>query len=314
MSSNRQLPPEKPKLQHLRGDFVLDSGLRESLRIPSGILCDEVRNWKESSDLVEGFFRHCESAESYTYDSFIQTITSSLDKIKGMDHEGNKELLLLASFAARKFNKQQQQLEEDYEKENLDHEGRLTALIVAQSQSKTIQTQEKGKMKELDVEEGRSDVTAESSSDARKRQGPPTSNPKTKARRQEEIYDTATLQFEVPADSKRYIVNGFDVSQKFFEFQSSLRSQDAKFHAETHVHQILALSSILLLKPARMNLALVDAFGVLNLNLIIKDVEARLKIVDKELPMDTITKITRIIEIPTDLLMMMDNPKSVESN
>ncbi|CAO3635760.1 unnamed protein product [Cunninghamella blakesleeana] len=64
------------------------------------------------------------------------------------------------------------------------------------------------------------------------------------------------FNFTLSDISKRYIVNNFDVSQSFFNFQQLVKSKilsNEKLSIESDVHHILSLSSILLLKTDRMH-------------------------------------------------------------
>ncbi len=293
--------PDAPKLKHLKGDLVLDSALRKELNIPNGILCNEVKKWKNCNDLVDDFFHNCQFASAYTYQNFIEDHIESLQKITEIRSNNNKTMELLSDFAQRvkgyllhptvdkilstKFEKTSKKLEQTNEEENLNHEGRLSALLVAQYQSKEIQQSVKEKLKQPLIsithqrhesdstsgkkppQENQSQTESEnhhhtygSSEDrigsittsaislendisnatsAEKREGPEIRNPKRKLQKDENSEEFSKLHFELPEESKRYVINGFDVSRHFHNFQLSLKNHKTKFHAETHVHHIL---------------------------------------------------------------------------
>ncbi|EPB86826.1 hypothetical protein HMPREF1544_06351 [Mucor circinelloides 1006PhL] len=77
---------------------------------------------------------------------------------------------------------------------------------------------------------------------------------------------TFTLDFTRPTDNYLLIFMEADVSARFYEFQLPIkRKTDSKVHLtlEENVQHILALSSILLLKPARTH---VDLHEYISLN------------------------------------------------
>ncbi|KAI8140613.1 hypothetical protein BJV82DRAFT_621805 [Fennellomyces sp. T-0311] len=81
---------------------------------------------------------------------------------------------------------------------------------------------------------------------------------------------TATATFAPPPMNQRFrLSNGFDVSYAFYQFQCSLR-HDVEFYMETHVHHLLAMSSIFLVKPGRMREDIVKFFGYANVELLEK--------------------------------------------
>ncbi|CAO3597884.1 unnamed protein product [Absidia cylindrospora] len=69
----------------------------------------------------------------------------------------------------------------------------------------------------------------------------------------------------------RYTIGDFDVSEAFYNFQCSLKNRQHKFHLETHLHHILAASSILLITPGRMPSDLISIFGSSEMDSIIKN-------------------------------------------
>ncbi|KAI8969073.1 hypothetical protein BDF20DRAFT_805077, partial [Mycotypha africana] len=62
------------------------------------------------------------------------------------------------------------------------------------------------------------------------------------------------LSFSPPSMESRLHFNNIDVSNQFYKFQLDVQSrlrEDGTFTIEEHMQHLLALSSILLLKPAR---------------------------------------------------------------
>lgn len=99
------------------------------------------------------------------FKNFLKDHIKSLQRIIQADHVNSKGITLLSEFAYRvkayllhpavdmilnmKFSKRLQEMEQTSENENLSHEGRMIAHLVAQNQSKEIQHSEKGDLKAL---------------------------------------------------------------------------------------------------------------------------------------------------------------------
>ncbi|KAI9006705.1 hypothetical protein CLU79DRAFT_879219, partial [Phycomyces nitens] len=74
---------------------------------------------------------------------------------------------------------------------------------------------------------------------------------------------------------ERYFVDNFDVSDAFYQFQQSIVIGKDSLLMESHVHQILTMSSILLIKPDRMNNDIVRVFGRENIRLLQEHVRCK---------------------------------------
>lgn len=151
--------PEKPTLNQLRGDLYIDTSTRETLRIPDGFLCGEIKHWKDCDKLVKNFFINCDAAATFTYDSFVRNIADSLKRIEDITGD-DKKIQLLSGFAGRvknyithpeidkmmkrEFNKTLRKIIENEEQENLRQEGKIHALVIAQNQSIALQESERG--------------------------------------------------------------------------------------------------------------------------------------------------------------------------
>ncbi|EIE82577.1 hypothetical protein RO3G_07282 [Rhizopus delemar RA 99-880] len=64
------------------------------------------------------------------------------------------------------------------------------------------------------------------------------------------------LNIKPSAANDRYVVNGFDISNAFYQFQCYVKTmidEDGSFCLEYHAQHILALSSIFLVKPLQFH-------------------------------------------------------------
>ncbi|KAI7874973.1 hypothetical protein K492DRAFT_199542 [Lichtheimia hyalospora FSU 10163] len=67
------------------------------------------------------------------------------------------------------------------------------------------------------------------------------------------------------SNGDQYMIDGFDVSQAFHQFQASISTTTGNLFMESHAQHILAMSYVLLIKPYRIHPHLVSIFGVENI-------------------------------------------------
>ncbi|KAI7878825.1 hypothetical protein K492DRAFT_208687 [Lichtheimia hyalospora FSU 10163] len=102
----------------------------------------------------------------------------------------------------------------------------------------------------------------------------PTTSSSSSSKKADETTDTTPKQqsfsFSPPPANKRYLLpNGFDVTYAFYQFQCSIHA-NAELYMESHVHHLLALSSIFLIKPGRNHKDILEIFGDDNIDLLEK--------------------------------------------
>ncbi|KAI8096143.1 uncharacterized protein BX664DRAFT_382639 [Halteromyces radiatus] len=107
------------------------------------------------------------------------------------------------------------------------------------------------------------------------------------------------IEYQPPSPDDRYLVGNFDASQAFYDFQLFVANHKAKYYLESHLHHVLAASSILLVRPGRMPKELVDVFGEQQLDSFINDLRTRIDMNSRRnsrLPMKLILYLTSIVE------------------
>lgn len=103
-----------------------------------------------------------------------------------------------------------------------------------------------------------------------------------------------------PIDGDHYSVNGFDISDAFHQFQCAVETtlkENGSLHQESHVHHILALSSIFLVKPLQFHDDIKRYIPNEMLHEMVNDLRIRYNINESKKPLDLLAKILPLLDV-----------------
>lgn len=111
-----------------------------------------------------------------------------------------------------------------------------------------------------------------------------------------ELMNPSCLSFVLPSADDRLVIDRFDVSAAFYNFQRSILTHKWKLSLEDHIHCAMASTSILLLAPNRYPADLLPFFDEQQINSTIGYIELKYGLKKPTMDVDLVTKAVKILQ------------------
>lgn len=111
-----------------------------------------------------------------------------------------------------------------------------------------------------------------------------------------ELMNPSYLSFVLPSADDRLVIDRFDVSAAFYNFQRSILTHKWKLSLEDHIHCAMASTSILLLAPNRYPADLLPFFDEQQINSTIGYIELKYGLKKPTMGVDLVTKAVKILQ------------------